>query len=342
MKLKYQIGVVSVVVLFVIIFLNTLAFLQSNTNKNKSQYVDSYGMSAFSPKNDKDNNSKSENLAVSSAESKSVSASLSSKFTPVSTLKLPVIMFHHINDLSDIPASDKIGIGLRVSPKAFDKQLNYLKENKYTTINMDDLYDYSQGSKALPNKPILLTFDDGYKDSFSKALPILKKYNMIGDFAIITKVLGQNDYMTWDDVKAMKESGNSISSHTQLHCSLAYPEGNSRTIFRPSPIVKEESECPDMNYAAQMNTAQITGELKKSKEILEKNLGNKVRAIIYPFGHWNKQTEEIAKATGYSFGFTVIAQQNENLDLNKPFAISRYRANGQQTEDLQGFFAGAR
>ena len=307
--------------------IGTLAFIQYKISDSKSSsLVPQKVQSPFSDKKDQSLNS---NVATFVADPK---------------IKLPVIMFHHINDITEIPSTDTIGIGLRVNPVVFEQQLLYLQATGYQTINMDDFYNYSKGYKKLPPKPVLLTFDDGYKDSFTKAFPILQKYKMKGDFAIITKVVGQNDYMNWDDIKALQAAGNSISSHTLWHCSLAYPIDKTRGVYRPTPISGSSDlrDCPVMNDGSQLDSAQVNGELVKSKAVLEQNLGTPVHAIIYPFGHWNKQTEEMAKAAGYSFGFTTMPEISESVDLASPFSIPRYRAQGQQGGILNGFFAGAR
>lgn len=327
MKLKFIALLICSLSLFGIIA--TLAFIQYKISDSKSLVETKISVAT-----------KSSN---STSKVQSLNSSVAT-FVADPKIKLPVIMFHHINDITEIPSTDTIGIGLRVNPVVFEQQLLYLQVTGYQTINMDDLYNYSKGYKKLPPKPVLLTFDDGYKDSFTKAFPILQKYKMKGDFAIITKVVGQSDYMSWDDIKALQAAGNSINSHTLWHCSLAYPIDRTRGVYRPTPISgsSDLGDCPVMNDGSQLDSAQVNGELVKSKAVLEQNLGTPVHAIIYPFGHWNKQTEEMAKAAGYSFGFTTMPEISENVDLTSPYSIPRYRAQGQQGGILNGFFAGAR
>lgn len=257
-------------------------------------------------------------------------------------IKLPVIMYHHINNLDGIPATDAIGIGLRVSENALEKQLLYLKQNNYTTINSFQLNDYWKSGIPLPDKPILLTFDDGYIDNYTKALPLLQKYKMVGDFAIITKVIGTGEYMNYDQLKDILKAGNSISSHTQLHCSLAYKQKDGTFLDTPNSSKDSKEECPSLNYPSQMNSNQVKNELINSKKTLEDNLGIKVTTLVYPFGHHNKQTQAFAREAGYEFAFTVMPQGDENLDLSSSFNLPRYRVNGQQDSILRGFFAGGR
>jgi peptidoglycan/xylan/chitin deacetylase (PgdA/CDA1 family) len=229
-------------------------------------------------------------------------------------IKLPIIMYHHIDTLENVNKNDKIAVGLRVSPEVFERQLKYINDNNYTTITSFDLADYINAKKELPKKPILLTFDDGYKNNYTKAFPILQKYNMKGDFAVITG--GSN------------------------HCTTAIKTGNNT--FQDSPIDSVEKPCTKFATQERLTAGQIKYEFQKSKEDLEKSLGIKVTHIVFPYGFWNQQAVEIAKSLGYNFATTVAPQKDENIDLERPFTMPRYRATGQQSGELQGFFAGGR
>jgi peptidoglycan/xylan/chitin deacetylase (PgdA/CDA1 family) len=328
---------------FLIVISGLIGFsiqLLASNNKNKSQVIQSLTNSNSLNNNPSiQNNIKSSESIVTDKKPEIKKLSLPVK----SDIKLPVIMYHHINNLDGIPSSDAVGIGLRISEQALEKQLLYLKENNYTTINSFQLYDYWKQATSLPEKPILLTFDDGYIDNYTKALPLLQKYKMVGDFAIITKVIGTGEYMNYDQLKDILKAGSSISSHTQLHCSLAYKQKDGSFLETPVVQVKDiKDECPSLNYPSQMNSNQVKNELINSKKTLEDNLGIKVTTLVYPFGHHNKQTQAFAREVGYEFAFTVMPQGNEDLDLSSPFNLPRYRANGQQDSTLRGFFAGGR
>ena len=261
-------------------------------------------------------------------------------FEPTTTISLPVLMYHHINNLDWIPSSDAIGIGLRVNPDIFELQLKEIQARKFTTVTSQDIYDYTQGFKKLPDNPIMVTVGDCYKDAYTKALPLLKKYNMKADFAIITGLIGQNDYMTWGDVKELKKEGMDISSHTVHHCYLAVKQKDTKTGFASSPISNTPNqECPKFNNGGVLNTAEIKGELENSKKELEKQIGGKIYTIVYPFGNYNEQVEEIAKNLDYKFGFTVKPQDSKHtVNFDSPFDIPRNRINGQQKGELIGFF----
>ena len=251
-------------------------------------------------------------------------------------IKLPILMYHHIDTIDNLPRSDKVGTGLRVSPEVFEKQLQFLRQNNFTTVNSFQLQDYLDGKFDLPKNPIMLTFDDGFKDNYTNAFPLLKKYNMSGDFAIVTSVVGLSDHMSWDDLKIMKAAGMSFASHTDHHCTTAIK--GKKGGFEDSPKAIEEIPCSNFGIQEKLSVGQIKYEFEKSKTELEKNLDIKVTHLIYPFGFYNKQAEEIAKDLGYSFATTVQPQQNNIVDFTNPFEIGRFRVTGQQAGELNGFF----
>ena len=280
------------------------------------------------------------NLTKPTISSTTKTESKSVKIETKKQIELPIIMYHHIDTLDNIDKNDKIAVGLRVSPEVFERQLQYIKDNNYTTITSYDLADYMDAKKELPKKPILLTFDDGYKNNYTKALPLLEKYKMKGDFAIITGGINNPDYMSTDELKELVGKGHSIASHTVNHCTTAIKiKANT---FQDSVIDDHQHACSKFATQERLTTGQIRYEFQKSKEELEKMLGIKIKHIVYPYGFWNPQAVEIAKSVGYTFGTTVAPEVDEIIDLEKPFTMPRYRATGQQSGPLQGFFAGGR
>lgn len=264
-------------------------------------------------------------------------------FIPELNIKMPVIMYHHIRSWEG--ADTSIEKGLRVSPAVFERHLQYLKENGYNTINTYDLEKYIKADKKLPQKPVLLTFDDGYDDNYIYALPILKKYNMTGDFAIITSAVGRPLYLNWQQIKEMDSSGMSISSHTLNHCILAQKTTNPITMKRDSfqDLLPDEEykPCSNLNSGERLTKGQVKNELIESKKVIESQVGHSINTIIYPYGGYNTEVVDLAKAAGYSFGFTVSAQKDEDVALNEPFDIPRYRGFGQDDNgELKGFFSG--
>src|SRR5260221_14182040 len=123
-------------------------------------------------------------LGVSSAAPRtSANADLPGTFV-LRRVHVPILMYHYI---STPPAnSDKYRVDLSVTPDNFRHQMMWLKQKGYTTITPDDLYDALRHGKKLPNLPVLLTFDDGYEDAYTNALPILSEFGFTGTFNIVT------------------------------------------------------------------------------------------------------------------------------------------------------------
>lgn len=202
--------------------------------------------------------------------------------TPQTTIsQIPILMYHYIRDYTD--QSDPTGIKLSVSPTSFNNQMKWLKDNNYQSVNPD----YLDKPYAISNKPVVLTFDDGYRDIYENAYPILKKYNFTGMFYIITNVVGSPAYMTWDMIKEMKNNGMNFGSHTVTH--------------------------PDLSKATNQ---QIDFQLSTSTEKLKSELGTDITDFCYPSGKYNDYTIAKLKELGYKTAMTThtgIAKKDSNL-----------------------------
>jgi peptidoglycan/xylan/chitin deacetylase (PgdA/CDA1 family) len=251
---------------------------------------------------------------------------------------LPILMYHHIDTIPKGLEKDKVGISLRVNPEVFDRQIKALKELGYNSINSFELGRYLEGSFELPQNPIMLTFDDGYKDNYNNALPILQKYGFKGDFGIITSVIGTGEYMDWNNLKQLLESGMSISSHTVSHCTLAVKNLKDRTQFLASKEDDSQKPCKGFVVEEKLTTGQIRYELLESKKILESKLGVKIPHLIYPLGNYNSQVMKIAQEIGYKFATTVRPQNDGITDFKDAFELRRIRVGGQQSGALNIFF----
>lgn len=234
-------------------------------------------------------------------------------------LTLPVLMYHSISvDGSNNP----------VPPYTFEKHMQYLDANGWTPITTTQLQDYINNKSDLPEKPILLTFDDGWKDNYDNAYKILNKYNFKGNFAIITGNVGEADRVSWDNLREMQKAGHEINSHTVRHCYLTVDKAdwqNQDFRFADSPISDSVATegCYNFYDWRVLDTSRIKYELAVSKEKLEKELGIKVNSIIYPYGKYNKQVMNIAKELGYEFGFTTQGQSYNSVDLDSALNMPR-------------------
>ena len=107
-----------------------------------------------------------------------------------------------------------------VPPEEFAAQLDYLTQEGYTTITPQDYARARKGKQELPEKPVILSFDDGYEDNWRVVLPMLEERGMKAVFYVVTNDIGQPGYMTWDNLFDLERSGMEIGSHTANHIPL--------------------------------------------------------------------------------------------------------------------------
>lgn len=199
-------------------------------------------------------------------------------------LKIPVLMYHHIRPYSaDL---SPMAISLSVDPEKFATQLDYIQNLGYTTTNFKKL-----ASNDLPTKPIILTFDDGYEDFYTNALPELKKHHMTAVTYIITKQIDTDTYMSLRQILELQDYGIEIGSHTLHHYDL--------------------STLSDKDQQA---------EIIESKKILENLLEQPVVSFCYPYGKYNKTSKDLVEKAGYKFALTVnggISNFSHLLDLER-------------------------
>ncbi len=138
------------------------------------------------------------------------------------TATVPILMYHYIS--TPPVATDKIRMSLSVTPEMFEAQVKLLADNGFTTITLFDLYNAVATGQALPAKPIILTFDDGYVDNYEQAFPILKKYGLTGTFFVLTGPADAKDpaYLSWDMIKAMSDAGMDMQLHSKEHVDLRH------------------------------------------------------------------------------------------------------------------------
>jgi len=181
--------------------------------------------------------------------------------------EIPILMYHYIRQLPN----DELGRSLSVDPQSFENQIKAIKDAGYSTITFSDLEENN-----LPPKPIIITFDDGYADAYDNAYPILKKYNIRGIFYIISDRVGDNEYLSWQQIREMAAGGMIFGSHTKSHPDL--PQAS-------STIVKKE--------------------LEESKQDIENHINESINDFSYPAGKYNKQVISAVYGAGYKSAVTT-------------------------------------
>ncbi len=202
-------------------------------------------------------------------------------------VKVPVLMYHAVSD--DIWGS----ADLFVSPAEMEKQLAYLQENGYTTITFEDLPHIDE-----IDKPVLLTFDDGYRDNYTELFPLLQKYEAKATVFVITDAIGNDLYLTPEMIAEMSESGLvSIQSHTDTH--------------------------PDLSTLQEEDTRR---EMADSKLKLMRITGKEPFVLCYPTGKYSDITLKVIGdyyAYGLKMNGGVYNTSDDVYRINRIY-ISRY------------------
>ncbi|MBZ0295999.1 MAG: polysaccharide deacetylase family protein [Anaerolineae bacterium] len=135
-------------------------------------------------------------------------------------IRVPILMYHYISPLPE--DADDVRIDLTVEPDLFREHLQYLHDNSYQTISLYDLNAALLMGTPLPDKPVILTFDDSYSDHYTYVYPLLRDFDFTGTFFVITGLVdaGAPGYLDWTQVQEMAEAGMSMEPHTKSHQSL--------------------------------------------------------------------------------------------------------------------------
>jgi len=232
-------------------------------------------------------------VLVHAAASLSGAGSLAHVKPSPASIVIPVMMYHHVREPGP-GLSDAASLRYAVSPVEFEKQLDYLNQNGYTTIDSRTLDHALRTGEQLPAKSVMLTFDDGWETQFTIVYPLLKARGMTGVFFVHTGAIGDEpgSAMSWSDVCRMEEDGMDIESHTLSHPSL--------------PRLEPEA---------------LRRELVESRTILEAKLGRPVMALAYPFGDFTDREIEATRHAGYRIAFSTEVGLVQRLD--EPLEIHR-------------------
>lgn len=202
-----------------------------------------------------------------------------------------------------------------ISTKNLGQYLEWIQREGWHPIRLEDIWLARQGKKALPNKALLLTFDDGALSSYNRVFPLLKQYKTPAVFAIPTswingntkdayEAYGKGNLMTWPQMREMVASGYAefVSHSDNMHRGiLANPQQN----MQPAAITREYIEKQKRYETESEYQSRVVADLKKSKQTLDRELGINSRAIFWPYGAVTTETEELAAQAGLPMSFSL-------------------------------------
>jgi peptidoglycan/xylan/chitin deacetylase (PgdA/CDA1 family) len=195
--------------------------------------------------------------------------------TAASPHRVPVLMYHEIADATATSSP------LAVAPDVFADQLAYLHDAGFHTLTAGELAAFlTDGVGQLPERPVVLTFDDGYGDFYTEALPLMKQRGYTGTLFQTTGWVGKEGeakrMLNWRELAELNDAGVEIGAHTVRH--------------------------PQLD---QLPEKELRDELYISKSVLEDKLGFAVPGLAYPFGYSNRKVRAVARELGYTYAYAV-------------------------------------
>ncbi|MCR4639123.1 polysaccharide deacetylase family protein [Ruminococcus sp.] len=249
----------------------------------------------------------------------SLAAAEKSREAPI---MLPVIMYHSV---CEKPPADYV-----VAPSQLDSDLSWLSTHGFSAVSAQQLIDYTRGRGELPKRPVLITFDDGFYNNLSVALPILEKYDMCAvvsivgrytdDYAAADPHADTYSYLTWGDISELASSGRvEIGSHTyDMHSRSGLRQGCAR--------LPEES--------VEDYTSLLRADIGLLKTELHENCGIVPSVFAYPFGALSRESLPVLRDSGILMSLTC--REGMNTITREPdclYGIFRYNRSGLLTTD---------
>ncbi len=203
-----------------------------------------------------------------------VSASASLAVSTV-TQSVPILMYHYIRPKPG--PDDPLGQRLSVEPQEFAREMDWLAEHGFTTLTLAEYGEARAGHHQLPLRPVVLTFDDGYRDFYINAWPILLTHHFKATVFVITGVVGSPQYMTWDMLRELDRSGLvEVAGHSVHHLDLT-----------------------------QLNASALVSEVTGCAHAIAQELGHSPVSFAYPAGRVNDAVVSAVRAAGFHFAVTT-------------------------------------
>lgn len=196
---------------------------------------------------------------------------------PGRTIHLPVLMYHYIRTVDS--GKDPLGFALSVTPGDFQNQMTYLQSQGFHTIHPSQLVTAIKSGAGLPSRPIILTFDDSYRDFYNTALPVLQQHGFVATNYVISDFVysGWDQYMSVDMVRQIDRLGMNIGGHTKTHPNLTT-----------------------------LSLASMQDQIKGSKNVIESWIGHPISDFAYPYGSFNSTVAGVVAQSGFADGRTTL------------------------------------
>lgn len=237
---------------------------------------------------------------------------------PFEAAAIPILMYHHF--------AENVTNAI-IPPHEFEEQMHVLHEQGYNTIHEHDLLLAMEGKKPLPEKPILITIDDGYESNYTHVFPVLKQLNMKATIYPIVKEmreLNTTPYkpnalpkLSWEQIREMYQTGLvEFQSHTyDMHIKGTTANGSEQPLIMEPIYINEKLET-EAEYEE-----RVLHDIQLSKSIIEEKVGNKVISLAYPFGGVSEEAIQLLQQSGYKMALTT--SHGANKTDNPSYRLNR-------------------
>lgn len=219
------------------------------------------------------------------------------RWVSVRDFAVPVLMYHRVCPLTEKEARNELTRDLTVLPHDFEEQMKHLADNGFAILSAYDVQRALLMGSGLPEKAVALTFDDGYRDNFEHAFPILKKYGASATIFLVKNTVNGPRHLSLSMLREMRPNKVDYGSHTVSHADL------------PS-----------------LNTELLDFELRESKRFLEDNLNEPITSLAYPAGRFDDRVVEHVQRAGYLTAWDKGGGAVRPGD--DPFRLPRVRVHG--------------
>jgi peptidoglycan/xylan/chitin deacetylase (PgdA/CDA1 family) len=190
-------------------------------------------------------------------------------FQPADSIRVPILVYHSI--APHHPGQSAEQRLLDVDTDVFKQQMNWLSGHRFNVIPLASLVDALDGKTTLPQRAVVITFDDGWGTQYRDALPVLRQLNYTATFFIVTSQIGHGPaYMTLDELRDLKGFGMTIAAHSRTH-----------------PLLTK------------LSPAALQDEVQGSKDDLQREMGIVPAFFAYPYGAWNPRAAAAVQAAGF-------------------------------------------
>lgn len=176
---------------------------------------------------------------------------------------IPILLYHHLGSIGRRSRS-------YMEPSLFERQLRHLKDAAYNVVSFADLVEAMRAGTKMPPGTVSITFDDGWRDNYDLALPIIRRFDLPVTIFLVSGRIGLEGYLGWEEIREMRESGVRFGAH-----SISHP--------RLTEIPHEDARR----------------EIAESKKVIEDGLGEEVPLFCYPYGFFNRRVRDLVEEAGY-------------------------------------------